>query len=448
MNYKKNNKDNRLIKNNKMYLYDKIFFFITFISISILYFSGELESKILLIYSIIINIYIIVKYRGNTIVLFIFILFLSILLYLLPTYFYGIKLSVYSFYDDQMLYDKVLYIQTFFMICFKLVMPRKNSKYVPLKNIIKTYDNNFIFYGAFIISMFSIIFIIRGNVVLFSSSGYDMYVDNLNMRGSSIIEYLIVLFIIMFLFSKTKIKRLLLLVLVSVYILKLMLLGYRIQSLMGLIFIYMIYIDGYFNYKVVLSGVIFMFLFMVIFGELKHGFSNFEVSNLFYDANVGYVESHQTDVFYSATVFVAYVRDGIIGGMQRILAGIGLLLNMIIPSGLVAKFIPVSRLGTWGRQFSVYGGGNLPSIYLYTCFSYIGVLGLSILLSKYVTFSYSLNKNKVKNASIIYLLTITIMSPRWVFYDVGNFLFRLPIMTIIIYLVCLILHRHKYKNIK
>lgn len=434
------------LKIYKKNIYSVLFVYVGFIVISLLYFLNLLDSRLLLIYALSINVIILFKHKKNTAIYIIFFMFLSVILYLIPTYFFGIPLSEFRKYNRQYLFDKTLFIQTFFLVCF-YIFSYTGKEYYPIRLHIKRYNSSIVFWSLFGVTMFSILFLFKGNIMLGKTNAYAIYKNNL-MVESGLPEYLIIFLIIMFIFGKSKYKNCALIIITLLYTAKLVLLGYRVQSLAALLFIYFAFFDGKFKQSVVVGGSMIGMIAMLIFGKVKDGIYDFSLDKLFFDAGYGFVMSHQTNMYYSSTVYLGFIEDGILNLKTRMVSSIGFILNTIIPSKYIKAFIPEGQLAVWGHNYTPYGGGGLPAVYFYVWFGIMGVLILAIGLSKIIK-ATSLRDSRKKHSVLhdIMALTIIITSPRWIFYDPGNFLFRIPIYIIILYVLILnFLFRRKQQN--
>lgn len=408
-----------------------ISFFIIFISYS----SGILSSQFLLIYSMLINILILISFSKNPIVYIVFLMLFTVLLYLIPTYFLDVPLSEFFQYNKQSLFDQVLLIHTLFLVSFYLFFPEKIN-YIPLNKIIKRYNYPIIFWLLFFLILFVLLFMLKGSVVLFQENSYAIYKKNLAVE-SGLPEYLLIGFVLMFVFMKKKIQTYALMVLTVFYMAKLILLGYRVQAIMAILFFFFAFIDGKIKTKTIIVGSFFGFVLSLVYGNLKAGITEFSPDKLFIDLGYGFVMSHQSNMYYSTSVYIGLIEDNIMNFETRFVSFIGFILNMIVPSKYIKEYIPEGQIPTWVHQFADYGGGGLPDIYFYIWLGPIGVILFALFLALTIKITHNPNfiGTKYKNLLAIYVFMIGVTSARWVFYDPGNFLFRLPIYTLFFYLL-------------
>lgn len=407
-------------------------------------------SKLLLISALIVNLILLYRYKNNSFAFFMFFTFFTVFLYLIPTYFIGIPLTDNSKYTSMDIFNKIIYLHLVFFYCYLIFAGKDVSNYTPIVKKIDYINSPKLFWGLYLVTAFSILFLFKGQVVLFQPNSYSIYIENLK-KESGLPEYLMIFFIILKTLATKKRQNKFLIILTVVFFIKLNLLGYRVSGLMVLFYIYYTFIDGRVKSKMLFSGSIGAFFLLLFLGKIKDGIrmTDVRLENLLYDPNMGFVLSHQTAVFYTCSALLGLINDGLLNFGNRILSFIGLILNTFLPSGIVAHFIPQVKITSWGQQFVRYGGGGLPPTFFYIWLGYIGVILISFILGRITKALYRINdESKGKNILVIYVYAIAVTMPRWIFYDVGNFLFRIPLYTVTLYLIIKFLKLTNIKNNK
>lgn len=423
---------------HKNFYYKKISILLIANFISIMTATNFIEPFILLFLGIYINYLLISEYIEHKPFVLINIFQFIYLIYLIPYYLFDINISDHFEYQKYEYITPVLCIHICFL-SFLYFFLKKSYSYTPISCLLEKRKSNLIFYVLFFTTLFSILFLFRGETIYFNSNSYSTYVSNLG-KESGLPEYLLVIFPIIYIYASSKFKNNLLFILLIIYMLKLFLLGYRVQMTMGILMMYLLFFDIKFKPKSILVLGLFGFVGMSFFGMLKEGISNPKILELFFNTERGFILSHHTGVLYSSAVYIGLISDEIIERISLMIGGIGFLINFILPGRFVRDVIPESQIHQLGKQFASYGGGGLPEVYIYVYFGITGVILLAYFLSKLI--NYNINNTNSHNIYFSLFVIVALATfPRWLSYDPANFLFRLPLYCLVIYFVIQILSK-------
>lgn len=283
---------------------------------------------------------------------------------------------------------------------------------------------DWLFYTVFLISTALVLWGIRGRVV-FGEGGYDAYIENLQVT-SGLPEYMLVLLLFAALLIRKRIHFLLWLLLLSVFVLKLAVLGFRVVALMGMVM-------GLLFSRVDLTAgrilAIFVGGFCIgsVLGLLKNGLSAEQIlSSLLFEVQDGGVVSHHTNVLWASTVVLQLIDGGMLDFSRRALLGIHWALNAVLPSRFLHSVLGERYLAAWLQEMGYTAGGGHAAVFAYVAGGPLGVVLLGSLIGVVARISYSHCHGTFPGFVRCWLLMVYVTFPRWISYDVGNFLLRLP----------------------
>jgi len=340
--------------------------------------------------------------------------------------------SIYEKYFSIYNLSKYLLIVNLFKISFfHFIKP--SSIYVPLRLKVKKYNSTILFYLIYTITLTLIIFEIDGEVIYFTSNPYESYIRNLE-NSSGLPEYLIILYIILWLFETKKHQRVLLQFLFIVIGIKLFLLGFRVQMLMYVMLFYILYLDKYYKVYKVAFFIFLGYVFSFIFGIAKEiGLEKLFSIDFLTNLNLishrsEFILSHFTGVITSSLVIIEEMSF-------NILTSIGFILNTFIPPVILKKILPQAQPPAYVLEYitRIPGGIYFP-VFFYTSFWFLGPIIFGIFISW--IFNKAFNVSRFSNLLIIYSIIIFSTLPRWFFYTPTDYLSRyLFIFLFIFYLI-------------
>ncbi|WIG69270.1 oligosaccharide repeat unit polymerase [Photobacterium damselae] len=266
------------------------------------------------------------------------------------------------------------------------------------------------------------VLLLSGGNIFNSTESYDLYQDNLN-AGSGLYEYLIMLSCLIVLFKKNKKQKIIFIFFLSLYVIKTVLFGFRVQAIMQFIVLYIVVINRDLKPYMLFIALGGGFLLILSYGFMKEGmnFDNINLS-LLIDTRYGYAQSHQQGVLSSSTAILNYTNE-----INYKLFNIpSVFMASILPRGLVGDIIPWAYPAAFVKQFQYTPGGGLFIVQIYFLFGFTGLFISSILIT------FLINKicnQRYKNRLIVcFSLILVVFFPRWISYDFFNYFMRSSIM--------------------
>jgi hypothetical protein len=363
-----------------------------------------------------------------------FLIFISTyLIYLIPLIFFNTPIASHSQFDNIIYYNKTLNIFIFFLFSlnyFLLESKNKEQKII-LNTTITRHPSNVVFYSLLIFQLFIIIYAsIKGQFILNSSDSYDAYRSNLENQNG-LWEYFLIFYILSFVFSaRTRVSKILMLIIYLLYAYISITRGYRIQLIQMTFLYFILYYDGKFSNMVIILFSSFGLLFMELYGLVKViGSLNTDIVNVAIDSNQMAFVTNQTEVFYSTTSVLTLQSQGHLGYAVQLETFLSFIINFIVPTGLLWNG---SRVIDHVWQFAEIGGGGFCFGYFYFWFGYVGVFLLSLYLGKLFN-----SRFKKSNLFVLFLIFTISLTPRWFAYEPTNHLIRLPLTLILLYILIL-----------
>ena len=362
--------------------------------------------------------------------LFIITIFIILMDFYLSLYlFFGIKLSspdYYNYYNEENIFKYILVVNLFKISFYHFL--KVPTKYIPIRLKIKKYRSPTLFNILYVTTLLLVLFGFKGTIIYSQTNVYRSYVENLS-HVSGLPEYLIIIYIFLWLFETKKYQKLMIIFLFILMIIKLFLLGFRVQMMMYIFLFYILYIDGLVKLMgIILSSTIGYFIFY-IYGFIKeygieYIFSiNLSEINLIGEnvENTGFVLSQFSGVITSSLTIIAKL-----GLENSLISLVGFILNIIIPPRILDLFIPQATIPAFVVNYITHiPGGEYFPIPFYIWFGFLGPILFGIFLAKVI--NKTLN-NYNNNFVFIYFVMIFSTFPRWLFYTQTDYLFRMPIM--------------------
>ncbi|WP_157824544.1 hypothetical protein [Flavobacterium sp. ALD4] len=288
------------------------------------------------------------------------------------------------------------------------------------------------FYSLLFIVLLLAMFALRGQSMLSGNSYGDLDVEK-----SPLFEYSLVFFALAVCFyDQSKIKMSLILFLVSFILIKDLLYGGRITSIMLLLFTYSMYFEDKIakKYVFILFGlsifalISFQFIRTHPFLFLSGNISFSDIFNSVVEPNTNEtLASNQGDIAQSSARLYGFVDKGILPFEDRISSFYYFLVSIFTPG------ISFSELGSLAQykkdEYSAGGGGLLP-VFFYVWLSYPGVVLSGYLVSRF----NKLYVNAKKNYMIIFSGLLLATFPRWFVYS-PIIIFKLCAYVIPFYLI-------------
>ena len=338
------------------YFYCSVYFLIIILS------SFFVLDKLLLVFLIATNILLSFIFRKNIplLIFSIFITFYSIAL--IPYFFLNYSISFFDFFNRIDYYRKALKVQSVLLASlFLFVSPSTFKNNYLLYLYLRTKTNNLYFYFFYILCIIVLLFGLQGETI-FQSGAY--YSDA--AAKASFYEYFILFFLISFYYSSRKKFHLtLLFILYSIYVIKTLLYGGRIEVVEMSIMTFLLFSV---NYSILVSPKK-VLIFLLLFYYSNIVVSNFR-NNIDLVINNEYLEllnpvdflnsgnkviySNEGEVFHSSVRLVSLADQGYIPTSERIKSSFLFVLSVFVPIKLLP---PYASLISY-KQYEANSGGG------------------------------------------------------------------------------------------
>ena len=248
---------------------------------------------------------------------------------------------------------------------------------------------------------------------IIESGGYGKGTTSKN----SLYEYLLIFMYVMYQFTgKSIIKKIIFFCLSLLYILKDVLFGGRIESLMMILLLFYLIISKKISFKFFILAGVFLLYIMKIFENVRSDFINIlsngdilDVLNPFHvSEKIEYLTSNQGDVYWAGERVLHLIEKKELTVQDRFLSGFLFILSIFFKN---AKLGPLANLTTYKMEVFPTVGGGLCPLYIYAMFSILGVFLLGLFIALFIR-SNRLN-GKYFN---VYLLFVLTTFPRWFSY--------------------------------
>ncbi len=334
--------------------------------------------------------------KGNLslLVLFLFMSTYSIV----PIFYYYLDLQI-SFYI-QCFEESLLFFTTQILFLFYISLYLFLKVQEPKEKIISK-PNNLGYYISLFFILIITIFSIRGETIL-SSGAY------LSGEAQTYFppEYAIMFIPLAFVFSSTNIQRLILYIISLIFSIKYMLYGGRVALVQVFLVFYIL------NFRYIWSVKKTVFIFCVLgivvlsWGLFRKDITAFSLSSELF----GFNSDNASDVYYASIRTLYFIEHGMLNINDRIQAALEFVGSVIVPRSLLS---PLANLSTYLKESYPVGGGGLAPVYIYTMYSYPGVILLGYFIGKIFSF---IERAEKMSSIYIYSVLVIAMTPRWFAY--------------------------------
>jgi hypothetical protein len=415
----------------------------------ILWLSGCLSDSaipMVMVAMTLISIRLTVLYKNVQPVFIFYIFHLSYMLLIIPYFMFGIPITPHYEFQTAMYMNPTLLIHGAFVFALYLFTDLKipNRPVIFSKNLPKRDDAAvFLFLTGIMITILVNMMVSKVNVYsLPAEQSWGAYLENIDPSsiGSGAPEYFPCFFLTAFIFAKKRWAKRILIGIFCVFAFVSFTRGMRVSLLMLIFLFFALFYDGKIKVRYIIIMITVGMVLMQAVGYAKSG--KRELAELFSVYSDKQLLTNQGEVFYTSNITVSSIIDGICGLKERAFSLLAASLQAVLP--------PRIELGSEGKP-AIYvreltgraaGGGGLISVFLYFWLDYIGVIIIAMFLAL-VT-----NKAIKKPAPVLVIFIICVYSfyPRWLVYDPVNFLFRLPLYAICLYLLLMEFHRMMLKR--
>lgn len=400
-----------------------IFFFLI---LNLLTFKAIEFSKYLLLFNIFSWLLIIFRLRKKQSLMIIGIYILTFSIYLIPYYFYGIRLASYfTFYSDKY-FLIVLRSNSIFTTTIILFMKKCVNK-MPLKNYLRIKNKPITYAISVMILLYIVAFGISGNNIL----NNGVYGSG-SSKTTSMLEYSYIFIIMAYISSGKKAwKNNLIIAYSTMFSIKLLLYGNRIQVLQMMLLIFILYFENKISLKMLFNNIIIGFLSFEFIGRIRSNIGEIKTINLkslILSGNSKRLINTQTDIFYSSAAIMGIVDEKFIDVSTRIKSLYNFILRIFLPSNLVSNEGVIS---SYVQSFAPTGGGGLVNAHFYFWLGDLGVILSAYLFLRVINNYIKIRKKEIKLINI-YGILILILTPRWFSYGPIH-LFKMPLYLVLIY---------------
>jgi hypothetical protein len=363
---------------------------------------------------IIVNLFIIINYRKNITLLFLYIFIFFYTLSLIPYYFYHIDVSPWKDFNEIKYYNTVIYIHGLFLL---IPLISNGTKFDFSDWKFPSNTNKLGFYFFLLVCFLLIQFGVSGTDI-FEGGGYAIG----ESYKSTFFEYFSLFFLLAFYYSSRNNLEILLLVFITLlYVYKSLLFGGRIEVIQLFVLVSYILISDYkfkFSPTKLIFGCIFLYYINIVFVGIRTNplpllegrfFDYLNPFNSNY-TDSDYISSNEGDVFQSSARLIGLIENDLLSFTSRIKAFFSFILSIFFPSSWLPE---EASLITYKKDIYNSGGGGLISIYFYAFLSWVGPLIISI----YILF---INKFFIKTKSDyikLYGIMVFATFPRWFAYN-------------------------------
>lgn len=359
-------------------------------------------------------------------------------IYLIPYFYWGSQLSMWSEFQSKELYLEVcLQFYIFYSALCIANTSFPNPNRVWLKTGLEININPFVSKMLIFIT-FAIIcylFLFGGENVLSGANPYTIYMQNLGK--SNVLGLLVLMFLALsyFAIKKQKLRNtitILFSVMIAYYAISR---GFRVMiAPLGFMFV-LLFLEQKLTVK---SIFLLAFIGLAGLGYINALKMNEEFSlKYIFSTDDSFILSHQADELYGAAAANGLIESGEISFWDRIGLQIGLLAQSIIPPSFFPdkmRFPMVIMLHT------PTGGGGLFVTGVSVIFGYLGLFIITFLTSKIIGIAYSTHNRYWKVLTFFILM----YAPNWFSYDL-NVILRFPVIALILYYTLTHINLKRYK---
>lgn len=268
--------------------------------------------------------------------------------------------------------------------------------------------------------VFTLIYVAAFIIVLTSKRTGSLYDGSADVVELSVLnEYVIILFLILYIYSANKFYNLLLLsILYTLYAVFALLNGGRIEVVLLLLLL----LNVRFQYTISFNKIFLFFILgvwvMSMLGTLRQNpqlLLSGNITNVINpfagkDYRMNSQNSNEGDVYWASERMLLLINKGELSVSDRIEAGISYFLSAFVP---VSWLSPLANLPDYKRNIEPSGGGGLAPIYFYVMFGWLGVLLGGYFVAQMLN---SLSKN-ISEIKLFYIILMITMLARWFAYN-------------------------------
>ncbi len=332
----------------------------------------------------------------------IFLLFgFTYLIYMIPYYFYGIPYHYLTDYQKIDYTNNVLIIKIIFT---RFVFFGISGKELGLSRLAIEKKNA---PSIFNLLIFILIIMIPISLLMYPPQLGVAYTGE--VHSSIWLEYCIIFIIICGLHCDTIKRKKILLIVSSIYVILPFLYSRRLQSIMIVLTLFMLFYRDRFKVKHIILLTIFAFVGFRLYASIRMEMSMTLFESIMSIDDEGVMGNNQGGVLVCSSTYWGLIQEGVFDWGFRLKSLVGVFFSIFLPASfnLEETYINFEAL----KYAPIPGNGGFTSIYLFIWGGYFGVLVGGIIFN-------SILRNR-KNSSNIFVYTIFMFStfPRWHSYN-------------------------------
>lgn len=285
------------------------------------------------------------------------------------------------------------------------------NRYVRIPFYCSTFNNlahrnSLIFYFIFFVSL---------AIVIFFRPVGNVYMGDEDTSSSSLYEYNLILFFILYLYADSKRKRILFIMLGILFTYFTVTSGGRVAIIMFSLLLMVVHYQKRINYKFYFISLIFVIWALNIFEKVR---SNptvlleeniFELVNPFNENKSGYQHSNFGDVVWASERLLILSEEGKLPLSERLYSFLYFCLSPFFSTSSLPE---LANLTTYKRDFLSSGGGSLAPVIFYMYGGVLGVFLFARFVAKCLNRLFIVKDNFASYYSILMVVTL----PRWFAY--------------------------------
>jgi len=277
---------------------------------------------------------------------------------------------------------------------------------------------------------------ISGENIFYGGYGISQF------QMSTAMEYYCIFLLVSIFSAKGKYDRILILLFVIVYSIRVFLYGGRVPVIQVWLLIYLAMFLNRFSNKILICFLLFSTIILEVFSSIRANpllvLSALNADR--FNLNNSVILSNQGDVFYSSTVFINMRHLNVVPVLTRLKSLFGFILSFFLRTDSLWE---EANLSGFLASLSSFGGGGLFPAYFYFWFGVPGVIIAAYIVHRIVKGWYNINPKTLKG---VYLSLAFATFPRWFAYSPIS-LYKLSTWGVIVYFIIRLLHKYMSKSL-
>lgn len=228
---------------------------------------------------------------------------------------------------------------------------------------------------------------------------------------STTFSYAMIPLIVALCYSTTRQRLKITLLAFAFYIVKDLLYGGRIDSIMLLLIAYMVYFRYKINFRQTIVLLFIGFFCFLLFGAFRANTTQtIDKAATYTISELSLSTGNSQDVYYASMRIVYLIKHGFLDFTTRLNSFVCFLLSLVVP---YSKLPPEANLASYMMIRYSSGGGGLAPVFIYTWLSYPGVIVAGALIGKLLT---GLISGRLGKYAFFFGCFAMATTPRWYAY--------------------------------